>query len=324
MPTYGTVFNDGVKYLKINKFDANGTDKSDYLAQMTSIRINHEDIGIKQYNIATTQAQNDYFIFGLANPQAITSSLGDINNYGFTATTSTISSVINNFYYTASNFTINSGNSLNNLNSSSGVYGLTQTPNTQIQFIFTASITPTTPKTLAFALIDNNFNDGEFPYIASTSFTVPAGPGANVIRSGSIILDSNSIPSVSFVEGVPNLGIGFLISVGTGFIVADLIVTASNVTPSFNGSSSLIDFDPDSINFDYNDYNPLLDNAETPQYSNIWMDVDYSQNPLTPVNFGLIISGTADRAFVQDSNYSSKAWSNLRYNGSRTNSYRTI
>ena len=44
MPTYGTTFNEGVKYLKINKLDANGTDKSDYLAQMTSIRIKHRDI----------------------------------------------------------------------------------------------------------------------------------------------------------------------------------------------------------------------------------------------------------------------------------------
>jgi hypothetical protein len=51
------------------------------------------------------------------------------------------------------------------------------------------------------------------------------------------------------------------------------------------------------------------------------MDIDYSQNPLTPVNFGLIISGTADRAYVQDSNYSSRAWSGIRYNGSRTTSY---
>jgi len=324
MPTYGTTFNEGVKYLKINKFDTNGTDKSDYLAQMSSIRINYGDIGTLQYNVATTQVQNDYFVFGLSNPQPRSSSLGDINDYGFKATTSTISSVINTFYYTASNFTINSGNSLNNLNSSSGVYGLTQTPNTQIQFVFTASIAPTTPKTLAFALIDNNFTDGESPYIASTSFTVPAGPGADVIRSGSIILDSNSIPSVPFVEGALNLGIGFFLSAGTGFIVANLTVTASNVTPAFNGSSSLIDFDPDQINFDYNDYNPLLDNAEIPQYSTSWMDVDYSQNPLTPVNFILIISGTADRAFVQDSNYSSKAWSNLRYNGSRTNSFRNI
>jgi hypothetical protein len=87
MPTgYGTIYNDGIKYLKINKFDANGTDKSDYLAQMTSIRINHPDIGVKQYAISTTQVQNDYFIFGLTYPQPITSSLGDINNYSFLAT----------------------------------------------------------------------------------------------------------------------------------------------------------------------------------------------------------------------------------------------
>ena len=64
MPTgYGTIYNDGVKYLKINKFDANGTDKSDYLAQMTSIRINHGDVGTLQYVVSTTQVQNDYFIF---------------------------------------------------------------------------------------------------------------------------------------------------------------------------------------------------------------------------------------------------------------------
>jgi len=93
MPTYGTTFNEGVKYLKINKFDTNGTDKSDYLAQMSSIRINYGDIGTLQYNVATTQVQNDYFVFGLSNPQPRSSSLGDINDYGFKATTSTISSL---------------------------------------------------------------------------------------------------------------------------------------------------------------------------------------------------------------------------------------
>jgi hypothetical protein len=99
MPTgYGAIFNDGVKYLKINKFDANGTDKSDYLAQMTSIRINHGDIGIKQYVISTTQVQNNYFIFGLTYPQPVTSSIGDINNYSFQATTTTLDGY-NTFFY---------------------------------------------------------------------------------------------------------------------------------------------------------------------------------------------------------------------------------
>ena len=50
------------------------------------------------------------------------------------------------------------------------------------------------------------------------------------------------------------------------------------------------------------------------------MDVDYSQNPIYPVNQSLIIAGTADKAPVHDSNYKLKSWSNLRYNGSRYNS----
>ena len=51
------------------------------------------------------------------------------------------------------------------------------------------------------------------------------------------------------------------------------------------------------------------------------MDVDYTTDFAAPVNFDLIISGTADRAQVQDSNYSSYAWSGLRYWGSRYNSF---
>jgi hypothetical protein len=54
------------------------------------------------------------------------------------------------------------------------------------------------------------------------------------------------------------------------------------------------------------------------------MDVDYSQNPVIPVNQSLILDESADRAYVQDSNYTSQAWSNIRYNGSKTNSYRII
>lgn len=318
MPTgYGTIYNDGVKYLKINKFDANGTDKSDYLAQMTSIRINHGDVGTLQYNIATTQVQNNYFIFGLTYPQPTTSSIGDINDFSFQATTTTLDGY-NTFYYTASNFTINTGNTLGYFTASSGIYGLGNTPNTAIKFSFTSSISSPDGQDLYFGLFDNN--DPELPSILSSLTTLAIGGPPNII-SGSIIFSSSL--SIPFIEGTTNLFFGFYNPNGpfTSLSIDYFNITASNLTPSFNGSSSLIQFTPDQINFDYNDYNPLLDNAEIPQYSNVWMDVDYSQNPLTPVNFGLIISGTADRAYVQDSNYSSTAWSNIRYNGSRTTSY---
>lgn len=78
---------------------------------------------------------------------------------------------------------------------------------------------------------------------------------------------------------------------------------------------------PEFINFEYNDYNALFGNADIPQLSTQFLDVDYGAGINTPVNFGLIISGTADPAQVQDSNYSSAAWSNIRYNGSRVSSY---
>lgn len=97
----------------------------------------------------------------------------------------------------------------------------------------------------------------------------------------------------------------------------------SSLTPS--GFTVTLDaltiFNPEFINFDYNDYNPLLGNAEIPQFSTQFMDVDYGTGMITPQNFDLIISGTADPAQVQDSNYSSAAWSNIRYNGSRASSY---
>lgn len=335
MPTgYGTIYNDGVKYLKINKFDANGTDKSDYLAQMTSIRINHGDVGTLQYNISTTQVQNDYFIFGLTFPQPTTSSLGDIDDYTLIATSSQpINTPVPTTYGTVLNFGLPSCSlgltgsgvygTLTGLPQNYLIWGFTKTPNITITTTASFNVTNTNPvgpgsgRTVQF-YIGNGGAGIENIIASSTSANITAGTSAPLNLSFEIPASSIEplLSSSAFVFGIYASGTGCELSTGT----VNLFVNQS--ISQFNGSSSLIIFDPDQINFDYNDYNPLLDNAEIPQYSTVWMDVDYSQNPLTPVNFGLIISGTADRAFVQDSNYSSKAWSNLRYNGSRTTSYR--
>jgi hypothetical protein len=322
MPTgYGTIYNDGVKYLKINKFDANGTDKSDYLAQMTSIRINHGDVGTLQYNISTTQVQNDYFIFGLTYPQPTTSSIGDINNYTFAASSSFGYNISQSFSLTGYciNYTNTSGNTLGYFTASSGLYTFGQTPNPELNINIQCVVSNPNvgaPKTLRFYILSVNKNDERPTFFIDQP-----------VNSGSFGFSLN-FTNINPTYCIENDSLAFGVYEVSGVIATPIVlntfkVTLSQTQTTFNGSSSLVIFDPDTINFDYNDYNPLLGNAETPQYSTTWMDVDYSQNPLTPVNFGLIISGTADRAFVQDSNYSSKAWSNLRYNGSRTNSYRT-
>lgn len=75
-----------------------------------------------------------------------------------------------------------------------------------------------------------------------------------------------------------------------------------------------------NITFANSDYDVLMNNAFAPQFSAKYMDVDYTSGITTPYNFELLVSGTADRAPIQDTNYASAAWSNIRYNGSRQSS----
>ena len=50
------------------------------------------------------------------------------------------------------------------------------------------------------------------------------------------------------------------------------------------------------------------------------MQVDYNTGGIIPTNFGLLYSGSAPKASIQDSNYTQRGWSNGRYNGSSNSS----
>ena len=335
MPTYGQVYNDGVKYIKINRYDSGGLDRSDYLSQLQSLTLTYPDRSAIEYPINTIQEQANFYLYGIV-PGYNTSSKGDILDYTLVVTsTQPASTTIPITYGTVFNFGLPS---CSIASTGSGVYGtltglpenyliwnLTQTPNIVLSATASFNVTntnapgPGTGRTVQFYLA--NGGAGIENVIASAqSANITAGTSTSLTLSFEIPALSIDplISSSGYIFGIYASDTGCILSTG----VVNLYLNQS--ISSFNGSSSLTLFNPDALNFDYNDYNPLLDNAEIPQYSTTWMDIDYSQNPLTPVNFGLILSGTADRAFVQDSNYSSKAWSNLRYNGSRTNSFRNI
>lgn len=309
---FGQTYNNGVKYIKVNRYDSGGLDRSDYLGQLQSITLTYPDRSAIEYPITTIQEQANYYLYGIPAGYN-TSSKGNIEDYslntvkngkfsipdGSTLSLTSYSSTINpNTWFT----------------SSTGIYSWYQTPNPLLLVEFTAS--------------NVNMSAGS---ATDDSFLLSTQDGT-IIEQWGFQVDTTlrNYSGSAIITPTENEQYKFSIQHNADTGTADLDVFGSlrwkitQITPPFNGSSSLTIFDPDQINFDYNDYNPLLGNAETPQYSTVWMDVDYSQNPLVPVNFGLIISGTADRAFVQDSNYSSKAWSNLRYNGSRTNSFINI
>jgi hypothetical protein len=321
-PGFGQVYNSGVKYIKISRYDSGGLDRTEYLNQLQSIKLTYPDRSAIAYPITTIQEQADYFIYGIF-PGYNTSSKGNIENYSFSASCGAYHPVVTGIdYYLTSSGVYTWGVNNDSLNafttgSNNNYYTYPITPNIPIEFSFTATFLEISPGQIAPYVLLINKNTMQ----AVAGFYTSGRTETTVNFTGSIILTGSSHPieNNAYIIAIGAQGSGLTIG-NWNFVGFRWNFTQSNAP--FNGSSSLTIFDPGYINYRYDPYNPLINNAEIPQFSSMWMDVDYSQNPVIPINFGLIISGTADRAFIQDSNYSSKAWSNLRYNGSRTNSYR--
>jgi hypothetical protein len=65
----------------------------------------------------------------------------------------------------------------------------------------------------------------------------------------------------------------------------------------------------------------LLNNVSESRKSTFYEDVDYGGDAYTPTNYPLIVSGSAYKAQIQDSNYSSgSAWTVARYSGTKLTS----
>jgi hypothetical protein len=320
---------NGVKYIKLNRIDSGGLDQSPYLQQLQTITLMYPDRTPVTYNIAGVQNAGDYFTYSIG-PYAPggmnnfnTSSAGDIKDYTFLGRrfTSTFSGpggsgLIQlgsnpNYFFNAETY------NNDNIQYSDGVITyIDRTPNPQLTVSITSSITPNGPK-----LIKLYYNKNNSTFISSESTLLK---DFGTISSVTTISSSTAINNITKNDELRFWIVQDLGSTGGSSVYFDTYLKIEQSPSEFNGSSSLTLFDPYIENFDYNEYNALLNNAETPQTSVFFMDVDYSQNPVIPVNQFLILEGDADRAQVQDSNYTSKAWSNIRYNGSKTNSFRII
>jgi hypothetical protein len=330
MPTpssYGTVVNRGVKYIKVNRFDSGGLDRTDYLQQLQSITLTYPDRDAVEYPIATIQEQADYYLYGIFPSNTNnTSSKGEILDYSFVATSASSfngnfspTGIINEYWGNrVKSYGSIVGNIIGFMTASSGIYNSGQTPNKFIKIRISGSGTLTSGTTNLYGYItkfNGTLNNGGVQSVLIDSTYSGGNFDTTLYLTSSFKIIENDL-----------IGFGLYRSIElTSLTIDDFHVSLSlhNSTP-FNGSSSLTIFDPEFIDFEYNDYNALYGNAEIPQISTVFMDVDYSDGLTTPVNFDLIISGTADKAYVQDSNYASSAWSNIRYKGVKYNSYKIV
>ena len=98
---------------------------------------------------------------------------------------------------------------------------------------------------------------------------------------------------------------------------SNMIVT----TQSLNPDNIYITLpNPNTSSFELSPYNVLLNNASSSTLSSFFMDVDYSYNSVLPVNQQLLLSGSATKFEIPDSNYTAYRNVALRYDGSKTTS----
>lgn len=89
-----------------------------------------------------------------------------------------------------------------------------------------------------------------------------------------------------------------------------------NQVASTNIASNQVVLEPYlTSNFQYSDCNVLAGNAIEARVNDFYMDVDYSSNAIIAVNEQSILSGSATRATVQQSNYTTAGVINSRYIG---------
>jgi len=325
--TYSSRFStEKVKYIKINNIDLDGANNFTNLNQLQTLTLSFPD-GNFEYPIYSIQENNGYFLYSIGpylpvgpfeqvgNPN--TSSLGGILNYSLSASKNSLTVSANNTGTKVTSYNTTISDPLSYFTSSVGEYYLHTTPNIALRVEFTGSFQRNGAQGYD-SLITVSVNGSNQTLLDYSAINL----NTTKILSGSINLynTTNPISNSSLYCYIVNNDDNDSNVLNVTNFNFKIIPLTSPFTPSQSLSIYTPYLPPGVFSFDYNDYNPLLDNAEESRISNIFMDIDYSQNPITPINQSLIVIGGADRAPVQDSNYTSKAWSNIRYNGSRYNS----
>lgn len=322
---FGQTLTKGVKYLKINKRDKDGEDFANQLNAADNIQINYSDIGFVQYNILTTQEQDNCYLMGVI-PVENTSSLNNVKNLDLNVFKAPISKTFNQLDVAVWN------------NDNDGGVDVAA-PNTHFN--------NTTD------LLD--FNLANTPTSVTSSIAVSNVVGSPIYLS--VLIPSESVDA--WVEGIPvnswgNYGIQLLNVLpitGAGPVTAESSlndnfggqyyfggvnfslfggsftllsiqeeINQSTVQPPQTSDSLLININPEVEQFEWSDYNAIFGNVDIPQFSQTFMQVDYNTGGTIPTNFELLYSGSAAKASIQDSNYTQRGWSNGRYDGSSNSS----
>ncbi len=157
--------------------------------------------------------------------------------------------------------------------------------------------------------IPDNLTQSMSPGSSNTSFNIQGIIPSQSLKPGDFIFPYSSNPFTINQGDASEMAF----DAGTFFTVesnaaVENIINKTIISPAF------------TTRFKGSNCDILLNNVELYRENPFLQDIDYSENPLVPVNNNLIISGTAARGTVPESYYTSLAQTRIRYTGVKNQS----
>lgn len=345
-----------VKYIKISNKDANNINSALPLKYITEITIPYSNGNEVKYPVISVTPGPGFHLYGVGPVNNGTPDSSDLNtlNYIFSASFDPLpfTQDIGQGYSIPANYSTNP-NPLSFLNSvidnqnfyTTTIRRFAHNPNAQpvpASTTINSYQIKTYPQKDLDVLLQGTVSDdgsGGNDWVLGIGF----GPSVNFLEQNVTLLDnltasispgSSGLP-FTIIGTIPSQSIkpgdfifpyasnpfslnqcdaeGMAFGAGTHFRITSTAATVNNIedvilepylTSEFGGS----------------DYDILFNNVELYRENPFLQDIDFSTNPLIPVNNNLIISGTAVRGTVPESYYTSLAQTNIRYNGVKNQS----
>jgi hypothetical protein len=304
----------GIKYLKISKFDCNGNNVTIPLGQVDTLYINNvytPTSGYYEYKVLVINEQPNYYLYEVLNNNPLVidgTSPNQVLDYTVSASITLTESIPTGttpytFYLTSSI------NPLNYYNSSSGYTTFGDTPNTLLSF--TASIRARV--SAGTAALNLNFQQ-----------IIPGSPGSGTVTTQTFTITTTTTTYTISGSFYPLQGSSYylwaVVPIGGPVSVenTEFLVTQSRAVSTVNCESVILEPYIAEPNYYYSNFNPIMNSINENRLSTIYEEVSYNPAIQTPSNFAQIISGSAIKADIQDSNYTTKRHILPRYEGCKS------
>jgi len=307
MPT--PTITSGIKYIKISKTDLAGANRDNNLNSLQKLRLKYNDIGVVEYDIINISEFSDHYLYSVYANNNVSATDNEILNYILSTNLSTTSQLNNVSPY--GDVIINWGVVNNPLGYfqtyaqgsqyGGGAFTVGKAANTRVNIFCNYTVGFLSSGDFAFIGIVSNIRG-----VLTVSSITQANPSGFISHSLPNLYDNEIIrvqltPSAGGSGTLTNLALAIQPTISAQSVSPTLTVLEPIIPPNFYNSPC----------------NATINNATENRFSLDYQKVDYPYASITAQNTQAIINGSAVRAQVQDSNYTSLRHTNPRYNGSR-------